>query len=121
VDIFYDHFLAKEWSHFCKTPLDIFVKETEDRLDPYWDIFPEAVNNFLKRFFDRGWLNTYKTVEGIERVLLGMSKNTSLPAKTPHAIEIFNDKYANFRKDFYEFFPKIMKYVSTNYNITFCG
>src|SRR5690606_7271733 len=40
VDIFYDHFLAKNWKDYSKIPLDVYVDEFYDLLGEHYEILP---------------------------------------------------------------------------------
>src|SRR6478609_22744 len=39
-DIFYDHFLAANWTQFHPTPLDLYSKEIYSLIEQNWSILP---------------------------------------------------------------------------------
>jgi acyl carrier protein phosphodiesterase len=59
----------------------------------------------------------YPTIDGIEKVLTGMSKHTSLPDETVEAIRIFREYYSDFQAEFDEYFPQLIRYVEENFQI----
>ena len=105
IDICYDHFLAKNWDSFSSVPLEEFTNSVKEDLYDNMHIFPEDLQEFIPRFMNHGWLESYNTIIGIEKVLEGMAKHTSLPDKTDDAILIFENDYEKFKSEFYEYFP----------------
>ena len=51
VDIYYDHFLAKNWSDYSDTPLEDYVEDFYDLLEDNYDIIlEEHYTDFEKEF-----------------------------------------------------------------------
>jgi acyl carrier protein phosphodiesterase len=80
--------------------------------------FSEEIQEFIPRFMNYGWIESYDTPQGIEKVLQGMSKHTSLPDKTDEAIEILKQHYDNFRNEFFEYFPQLIHHVEERFQVT---
>jgi acyl carrier protein phosphodiesterase len=78
-DIFYDHFLAVEWLMFSNITYDEYMNNTHDILTNYPEHLPEGMKQIVPNFIRNKWLKAYQTTEGIESVLIGMTKGTSLP------------------------------------------
>jgi acyl carrier protein phosphodiesterase len=117
VDIFYDHFLAREWTEFSDVPLQEFVKNFCDTLIAFQPILPKKVQQFLPLFIQQDWLDSYLTIEGIKNVLLRMSSRTSIPDETQFAINTLRKKYTFFRADFFNYFPQLIHFVESEYDI----
>ncbi len=115
VDIFYDHFLAKNWSVFSDTPLDEYINQLYDLILDNYDILPKSVKSFIKRFVKNDWITCYKTVDGIDKVLLKLSQQTSLPKNVEEAKTILLDNYDSFKQEFADYFPDLVDYVSNNF------
>ena len=47
VDIFYDHFLAKNWDIYCEIPLENFVAHFYKVLQSHHDILPARIQNLM--------------------------------------------------------------------------
>jgi len=117
IDIFYDHFLAKEWDTYSKVPLPIFANEFYSLLGKHMQYFPDEIREFIPRFMQRRWLESYASIEGIRNVLTGMSKHTSLPDHTNAAIQILHDQYDGIREEFFEYFPQLVEHVREKFEI----
>ncbi|MDP4186595.1 MAG: ACP phosphodiesterase [Bacteroidota bacterium] len=121
VDILYDHFLAKDWDRFSDQPLHEFLQDFHQLIIEHSDILPIGVKSILPFFILDNWVDTYLTIEGIEKIFILMSKNTSLPYENNYAVEVLKNNYEALRKEFYEFFPQIIKYVEEKNQIKIRG
>jgi acyl carrier protein phosphodiesterase len=110
-DIIYDHFLACEWYMFSEVDFNEYVESTHDWLLSYLDSMPLEMKKFVPNFIRNNWLKSYKTIEGIESVLIGMSKGTSLPAEYEFAILVFRKHYEEIKHDFFNYFEQLTEYV----------
>ncbi|MBN2213726.1 MAG: DUF479 domain-containing protein [Bacteroidales bacterium] len=119
IDIIYDHFLALKWSNFTSKSLYEFVIHAHNTLKSYHHIMPDEVKAFVPAFINNDWLNTYKSIEGIEIVLDKMSKRTSLPDETKFAIKVFRDEYDYIEEEFLAYFPTLMDFVTKKFGIEF--
>lgn len=117
IDIFYDHFLAANWNNYSNMPLKNYASKLYHVLERYIDIFPLPVKTFIPQFMQRRWLESYAKVEGIQNVLTGMSRHTSLPDHTEVAIQILKEQYAGFEEEFFEYFPQLEAHVEHQYDI----
>ncbi len=117
IDIFYDHFLAKEWENFSEESLKKFVYYFYEVLILHFAILPRRVKQFLPIFILNNWLESYLTIEGIGVVLHRMTKRTSLPDYTKFAIDELSSNYEKYRADFYDFFPKLIQFVEDKHQI----
>ena len=117
IDIFYDHFLAAFWDDYSTLPLSEFVSRTYDLLKRNYKVLPDAIKRWFPTFLENNWMMAYQTVEGIELVLERMAANTSLPNHAEYAVEVLSDQYENFKDDFLEFLPLIIKFLENKYEI----
>ncbi len=121
IDILYDHYLAIRWENFTTANLEKFVDFIHSILERDFDLLPEEVKAFIPSFINNNWLNTYKSIEGIEIVLDKMSKRTSLPDLTKNAIKIFREEYDFIEEEFLAYFPTLMDFVTKRFGIVFCS
>jgi acyl carrier protein phosphodiesterase len=110
-DIIYDHFLVKEWQVFSNENFDEFVDNINELLTNNFEYLPEAMKQFVPNFIKYKWLKSYETLDGIESVLIGMSKGTSLPNETEFALFILKKHYKEIKHDFFVYFPQLIDYV----------
>jgi acyl carrier protein phosphodiesterase len=96
-DIVYDHFLANNWPLFHSQVLEDYASDVYHYLNIHYDKLPEGMRKFTPMMIQNNWLVLYRSVEGVERVLKGMSRYTSLPDKTNDAVKIIraNEKELN--------------------------
>lgn len=117
VDIFYDHYLTKNWHKFSSQPLNDFTQNFHNILYKYFEILPEEVKKFVPSFINNDWINTYRSVQGMETVLKRMSSATTLPDETDYAIEVLGNNYNEIENDFLNYFPELVSYVIKKFNI----
>ena len=108
VDIFYDHFLAKNWSLYCDVPLAIYVEDFYDLLEKHHTYLPDAVKRMLPYMLADNWLLNYSRMEGIDRVLKGMNRRTKNKSKMDYAIFDLEEHYDAFEQEFAAFFEELI-------------
>jgi acyl carrier protein phosphodiesterase len=114
VDIFYDHFLAVSWKQYADESIEDYIDSVYIMLHHNFDVLPLEMQQFIPNFIKHDWLRAYLSIDGVKRVLNGMTKGTSLPKETDYAIEILNNQYHDFENDFLSFFPELIDHVRIN-------
>lgn len=74
LDIFTDHFLAKDWSLYSDVPLVEFNEYVYEALKKEWAYFPEDARRAATWMYEKDWFSKYTRVDGIQTVLERMSK-----------------------------------------------
>ncbi|WP_178988744.1 acyl carrier protein phosphodiesterase [Winogradskyella schleiferi] len=108
VDIFYDHFLAKNWKNYSDIPLDIYIADFYKSLINNMAILPPRFQKLTPIMIEGNWLISYATVEGIQLVLNGMNRRTKGRSKMNEATKELRTHYDAFEKDFTDFFEELM-------------
>ena len=116
-DIFFDHFLASNWSDYSKYSLRQFAKNTHAILLSNFMMLPFRVQQFLPFLIQHKRLESYSKRENMQMILEIMSRWTSLPSNTSWAIQILNQEYNQFEEHFRYFFPELIDYVEKEFNI----
>lgn len=111
IDIFYDHFLAKNWNHYSAIPLDLFSQSFYKLLRVKYDILPEKTQYLLPYIEKYDWLYNYQYFEGMESVLDGMNRRTKLKSKMNLSIFDLKEHYKSFEADFNLFFKDLIVFV----------
>ncbi|MDR9399556.1 MAG: acyl carrier protein phosphodiesterase [Salibacter sp.] len=109
-DIFYDYFLARNWSEFSNQPLQEFAFKMYELLNRYESVFPPKAIRFLQFLERYNVLYNYGNKEGIQRVLNGMSKRASFNSKMDEAVEELKEFEADFNAEFMAFFPDLLHF-----------
>lgn len=111
VDVFYDHFLAKNFDRYSQTVLPDFADECYATIQHHDSILPEEVKHMMPYMINGNWLANYAKIEGIHRALSGMSRRTKFESKMDEASEDLKNHYSDFEKEFFSFFPELKKFA----------
>jgi len=112
VDIYYDHYLAKNWHEYSSESLVNYTSRVYKMLQSHSDILPERINYMLQYMIPQNWLLSYAGLEGIDKVLNGMSRRTKFESHMEHGIEELELYYEDFEREFREFFPLLQRFVA---------
>ena len=104
IDIFYDHYLAKNWNNYSVIPLKIYVNSVYNLINSYRIVLPEKTLQMIPYMVKYNWLYNYKYKEGIKSVLDGMNKRTKNKGQIDLAINDLRLLDKDFEKDFESFF-----------------
>lgn len=116
VDIYYDHFLAKNWDDYSQTPLKQFAEDFYALLERNYDLLPLGTRRMLPYMVADNWLYNYSHLEGISRVLHGMNRRTQNKSKMNHAIVDLEEHYSDFENEFRAFFQELITFSRLKYN-----
>ena len=109
IDLVYDHFLAKNWNRFSDTSLRDFTKRVHAVLLSNYLHLPLKVQSFLPFIIQNRRLESYATVDGIQKAMEIMGRHSSLPQKSEEAIEIMKENYLFLENNFFCFMADITK------------
>jgi acyl carrier protein phosphodiesterase len=107
IDIFYDHYLAKNWQLYSEIPLETYVQSVYILLQNNFDILPKKTKQLLPFMVDYNWLYNYQFVNGIQGVLNGVNKRTKGISQMNLAVEDLEKLYKEFEEDFSIFFEDL--------------
>ena len=114
VDVFYDHFLAKNWNQYHSEILPDYADYAYETIQSFDAILPKEVKYMLPYMIKGNWLVNYSKLEGINRTLSGMSHRTPYESKMEEATIDLEKNYEAFKKEFDNFFPTL-KTFSENF------
>jgi acyl carrier protein phosphodiesterase len=110
VDIFFDHFLAKNWSAYSDVPLAAYINNFYKSLDRHFEVLPPRFQNLTPIMIEGNWLLSYASIEGIQLVLDGMNKRTKGRSKMNEATKELKEHYEAFENDFTAFFKALIDF-----------
>lgn len=110
VDVFYDHFLAKNWNNYHHESLPDFAKKAYRSIESFDPILPRDVKYMLPYMTKGNWLVSYAHEEGIHRALSGMANRTPFVSKMEEAVADLIKDYESFKGEFDTFFPALQKH-----------
>lgn len=112
VDMFYDHFLASNWSDYHPRPLADFAQFAYRQLQDADAILPDEVKRFLPYMVKGNWLVGYSYVNGIHQALSGIASRTPYVSHMEKAAGDLREQYNDFAADFTAFFPQLRDFCS---------
>lgn len=112
MDIFYDHFLAKNFSKYSEIPLEEFVQNFYNVLDEHFDILTDRFKNILPILKKENWFLLYSSIEGLAHILYMMDRRTKLRSKMQFSIEELKLFYTEFETEFTLFFAEVEAFVA---------
>ncbi len=116
IDIFYDHFLAKNWNNYSEIPLGIYVDSVYQLLEKNIETLPEKTQEMFPYITKYNWLYNYQFAKGIQEVLNGMNNRTKGKSQMNLASEDLLIHYQSFEDDFTIFFEDLRKFCSLELN-----
>ena len=111
VDIFYDHFLAKNWNEYSGKPLEQYASEVHSLMLKNVILMPARSLMFLKYAIRTNRLVSYASMDGIGEVLYGMSRRTTFRSNMEFAVEDLKKYNSEFESEFRVFFEDARKFV----------
>ena len=111
IDIFYDHYLAKNWHDYSDIPLATYTQNFYDSLTRNHDILPDKIKYMSTYLIRDNWLLSYAEKEGIQKVLEGMNRRTDNKSHMNLAINDLESHYDDFEADFQEFFDELIVFT----------
>ncbi len=110
IDVFYDYFLAKNWSAYSAIPLDIYTQSIYALFTQKAAELPEKSQKFIAYMVEYNLLFNYKNKEGIAKVLNGINARTKGISQMNLAIEDLNILETELEKDFTIFFKDLIDF-----------
>jgi acyl carrier protein phosphodiesterase len=117
MDVFGDHFLAKNWSDYSKVDLREFSDSMYTFLHTNKDVFPERARYTLHYMSMQDWLVNYQHIEGIKRALSGLSRRSTFPSGMENAHKELERHYLFYQSIFHEFLPDLVRFVDKDRDI----
>lgn len=112
-DVFYDHFLAKNWREYSEVSLRDFTRRVYQVLQDSRDILPESLQQVMPTIIARDLLCSYREIDGIDTALNRMSARIKRTNNLASGVEDLTANYHQFELDFRAFFPELISYVTT--------
>lgn len=117
VDLFYDHFLAKNWGDYHIDTIKDFVTESHELLIRNYLVLPNRVKMFLPFLIQSRRLESYAELDGLQTALDIMANRTSLPDNSNYALRVLLDNYHEFESEYKLFMKDMLHYVENEHNI----
>ena len=113
VDVFYDHFLAKNWSTYSDEKLEDFIERFYKSLRDNYINLSERTKQIMPYMIEQNWLVSYQTVDGITGILTQMDQRTKNESKMRFATNELSEFYLEFEDEFTNFFQELILFSNT--------
>lgn len=104
VDLFFDHFLAREWDAWYGEPLPSFISAAEETARRYAALLPARLQQLLPAIFGE-WLPVYEQLAGIDLVLVRMARRVGGSNPLAAGSAELRRHYRELQDDFRSFYP----------------
>ncbi len=108
LDVFFDHFLSKNWNQFSEKPLIEFTTETYDIIYSFKEECPSKALHMLRYMKRDNWLYNYQFPEGVGRSLKGISSRTTFESGLEKGQEVLMREYDYLKSSFEAFMADII-------------
>ena len=107
VDMYYDHFLAKNWSNYHPENLDLYANTFYQSLLDNHTLLTTKTQNILPYMMEYNWLVSYQSISGLERILSQMDHRTKNQSLMRFATEELITYYDEFETEFSLFYKEV--------------
>lgn len=108
IDLYYDHFLAKNWSKYSATPLAEYVSHFYELLQQNQSLLSPRTLKICPIMIAQNWLLDYATFEGISKILVQMDHRTKMKSNMSEAPSELLADYDLFENEFTLFFDELI-------------
>ncbi len=112
MDIFYDHFLAKNWNTYCDIPLELYAEAFYTLLTNQIASLTNPAKGMLPYMIGRNWLVSYASIEGLEMIMFQMDHRTKNRVAMHESIVELQQYYELFEAEFTLFFEALRLHCS---------
>lgn len=109
VDIFYDHFLAKNWNDYETISLEEFANKSYQLFKKNHALLTPQIQYMLPYMVKNNWFYNYQYFEGIADTLTGMNRRTKNKSGMDKATYELMEYYEAFEADFRVVFKTLMQ------------
>jgi acyl carrier protein phosphodiesterase len=105
IDVFYDHFLAKDFELIANISLEEFCEHIYGTLEKNISELPPRLRQFLPVMIRENILFSYRKLAGIQTALTRINLRITQKFSVGLAMAILNDMYDFLENDFRQYFP----------------
>jgi acyl carrier protein phosphodiesterase len=105
IDVFYDHFLAKDFELIANISLEEFCEYIYKTLEKNISELPPKLQQFIPVMIRENILFSYRRLAGIQTALTRINLRVTKKFSVGLAMAILNDMYDFLENDFRQYFP----------------
>jgi len=108
IDVFYDHFLAKDFELIANISLEEFCEYIYETLEKNTSELPPKLRQFVPVMIRENILFSYRRLAGIQTALTRINLRVTKKFSVGLAMAILNDMYDILENDFRQYFPYLI-------------
>ncbi|MGY6030836.1 ACP phosphodiesterase [Phytobacter sp. AG2a] len=109
LDVMWDHFLSRHWAEIApQTPLEEFVEYAQTQISAILPDAPLPFVNLNDYLWSERWLERYREMAFIQRVLNGMASRRPKLDALRDSWQDLDQHYAALEQQFWQFYPRMM-------------
>ena len=116
VDMYYDHFLAKNWTNYNSESLTNYAANFYQSLTDNFQLLTPKTQNLLPYMVEYNWLVNYQSIPGLERILSQMDQRTKNQSLMRFATEELVAHYDEFESEFALFYKEVHQFSNNKLN-----
>ena len=113
IDLFYDHFLAANWSDWSQVPFENWLARMRQTVEAFDHVLPPRLRELVPIVFSE-LLPSYQTVEGTAAALDRMARRVRKPDGLRSGGAELIRNYGTLHHDFRSFLPAVHQFVRNN-------
>lgn len=113
-DIYFDYFLASNFSKFSPVSLRDYTNEVYQMMERNLPIFPKKASRFYHFMITRDIFYEYGNKGGLQHVFNGLSSRASFDSKMENGVDVLREYETEMRQMFEVFYPELQE-ASQNY------
>lgn len=118
LDIFFDHFLSRNWSCFSNVGLDEFISTFYADLKTFNNSELNDLEFDFEKIIRHDWITKYGSIDGLKLVFAGLSKRVNVQNPLDGSECELVKNYDQMESQFMIFFPELIEYVQYRRNAT---
>ena len=115
MDIFFDHYLANNWSNYHRESLNQFSQNAYQLIENNWEHIPEKGRRFHTYMVAHDLLVNYQNSETLNMVFKGINSRTKFETNLNLAVATLQSNHNELEKLFETFFAELIDFVKPNH------
>lgn len=111
LDIFFDHFLSKNWSCFTNADPDEFISVFYADLKTFNNSDLNDLGFDFGKIIRNDWIRKYRSIDGLKLIFSGLSKRVNVQNPLYGSESELVKNYDQMENQFMKFFPELIDYV----------
>jgi acyl carrier protein phosphodiesterase len=113
VDMFYDHFLAKNWNDYSTISLEETAHHAYGILMKHYAILPPKIIRILPFMIYYNWFVSYRDIDKLKLHFEGMARRTTFVSGMEKVTEDLRADYHLYEMEFKQFFPELIELANS--------